>query len=78
MTENAVARLKCVSQDAAENLAKECNEAPGAGPSNTVAVDGDTLVITYFDKRWPLDIADFASIKGIATDSEAARVMACL
>jgi len=78
VTENCVVRLKCVNQDAARNLLKECDEASGAGPSNTVELDGDTLVITYFDKRWPLDIADFASVRGLATDREAARVMSCL
>ena len=78
MTENSVVRLKCLSPELAGVLVKECQGVSDAGPSNTAELDGDTVVIRYFDKRWPLDIADFAAMRGIASDGEAARVMSCL
>lgn len=41
-------------------------------------LDGSTVVIAYADKRWPLDIADWAGEEGLASDSDSAKVIACL
>jgi hypothetical protein len=71
-------RLTCLSPaDAAMVVAEHANYF-GAGPSNTVRQDAADVVIDYFDKRWPLDIADWAGEQGHATDTEAARVIAQL
>ncbi|NEA42719.1 hypothetical protein [Streptomyces sp. SID11385] len=34
------------------------------------------VVADYFDKRWPLDIAEWASDQGHASDAHAARALA--
>lgn len=71
-------RLTChTSADAAAVVAEHADYF-GAGPSNTVRQDGNHVVIGYFDKRWPLDIAEWAAEQGHATDTDAARVIADL
>jgi hypothetical protein len=71
-------RLTCHTPGDAEMVIAEHADYFGAGPSNTVRQDGADVVITYFDKRWPLDIADWAGEQGHASDSAAARVIAQL
>lgn len=71
-------RLTCISPEAAAAVVQEHDDYFGAGPSNTVRQDGTHVVIGYFDKRWPLDIADWAGEQGHASDSDAARVIAQL
>lgn len=73
-----IARLQCVSPEAAEAVVEEHADYFGAGPSNTVEQDGDVVVIGFYDKRWPLDIAEWAAEQGHAHDNDAARVMAAL
>ena len=68
-------RLTCLSEENAAAVVAEHADYFGAGPSNTVRQDGNAVVIDYFDKRWPLDIADWASEQGHASDSAAARVI---
>jgi hypothetical protein len=72
------ARLACLSEDAAAAVVAEHADYFGAGPSNTVRQDGAVVVIDYFDKRWPLDIAEWAAEQGHASDSAAAGVIAGL
>lgn len=68
-------RLTCLSEESAAAVVGEHVDYVGAGPGNTVRQDGPVVVIDYFDKRWPLDIADWASEQGHASDAEAARVI---
>lgn len=68
-------RLECLNQDAAEAVYLEHRDYFGAGKSNTVELEGQTVVIGFFDKRWPVDIAEYAAEQGYATDAEAARVI---
>lgn len=67
--------LKCVSREAAEAVHLEHKDYFGAGKSNNVELDGENVVIEFFDKRWPVDIAEYAAEQGFASDSEAARVI---
>jgi hypothetical protein len=71
-------RLICISPAAAAAVVDEHADYFGAGPSNTVRQDGAHVVIDYFDKRWPLDISEWAAEQGHASDSAAAVVIAGL
>ncbi|MGW7495395.1 hypothetical protein ACWGKA_13985 [Streptomyces luteogriseus] len=71
-------RLVCLSETSAAAVVDEHADYFGAGTSNTVRQDGSHVVIDYFDKRWPLDIADWAAEQGHASDSAAAAVIAQL
>ena len=71
-------RLTCHTHDNAAAVVAEHADYFGAGPSNTIRQDGADVVIDYFDKRWPLDIAQWAGEQGHASDSAAARVIAAL
>ncbi|MFE5140381.1 hypothetical protein ACFRDV_22335 [Streptomyces fagopyri] len=69
-------RLTCISPEAAAAVVAEANR-PGDS-DHTVTQDGDQVVIGYFDKRYPLDIADWAGLNGHASDDAAAAVIAAL
>lgn len=71
-------RLTCLDEKAAEAVVSEHADYFGAGASNTVRQDGLVVVIDYFDKRWPLDIAEWAAEQGHATDAAATAVIAQL
>jgi hypothetical protein len=71
-------RLTCISDAAAAAVVAEHDDYFGAGASNTVRQDGAQVVIDYFDKRWPLDIAEWAHEMGHAHDADAGRVIAAL
>ncbi|SFK74260.1 hypothetical protein [Streptomyces pini] len=75
---NHTTRLACLSPESAAAVVDEHDAYFGAGPSNTVRQDGNEVVIDYFDKRWPLDVAEWAAEQGHATDSAAAAVIAAL
>lgn len=68
-------RLTCLTPEAAAAVVDEHADYFGAGASNTVRQDGAVVVIDYFDKRWPLDIAEWAGEMGHASDTAAALVM---
>lgn len=70
--------LRCVDAESARRVVGEFPNRDRGGDLNTMAVDGDTVVITYVDKMWPYDIADWAGGMGLASDSDSARVFACL
>jgi hypothetical protein len=72
------ATLVCLTPGDAEEVVNEHADYFGAGPSNTVRQQDNTVVIDYFDKRWPLDVAEWAAEQGPASDSAAARVIASL
>ncbi|TDD31669.1 hypothetical protein E1287_25755 [Actinomadura sp. KC06] len=71
-------RLTCLTEAAAAAVVAEHADYFGAGPSNTVRQDGATVVIDYFDKRWPLDVAEWAFEQGHAAEAEAASVIGAL
>lgn len=71
-------RLTCLTPANAAAVVTEHADYFGAGPSNTVHQGGTDVVINYFDKRWPLDIAEWAAEQDHASDSAAARAIASL
>lgn len=70
--------LRCLDTEAAQRVVNEFPNRDRGGVSNTMSAAGATVVITYVDKRWPLDIADWAGEEGLASDSASARVIACI
>jgi hypothetical protein len=69
-------RLTCLTPEDAAAVVTE-----GTRPDDTVHTvrqDGTDVVIGYLDKRWPLDVADWAGANGHASDEAAARVIAGL
>ncbi|MFB9880804.1 hypothetical protein ACFFMN_22880 [Planobispora siamensis] len=70
----------CLSEQDAAAVAAKVAEYVGdrAGPDHTVVADGHAVEITYFDKRFPLDVADMAAEEQHASDDAAARVIASL
>lgn len=71
-------RLRCLSEEAAQEVVDRCQAAPRPGRHNRARRDGDSVIITYANKLWPYNIAEMAKELGLASDSEAARVLACL
>ncbi|MDX3074599.1 hypothetical protein [Streptomyces sp. MI02-7b] len=69
-------RLTCLSPADAAAVVTE-GTRPG-DTVHTVRQEGAVVVIGYQDKRWPLDVADWAGENGHASDSAAARVIAQL
>jgi hypothetical protein len=69
-------RLTCLSPEDAAAVTEEATRL--GDTTHTVRRDGSQVVIGYFDKRWPLDVADWAGENGHASDSAAARVIAQL
>ncbi|MFI1371310.1 hypothetical protein ACH4UY_04770 [Streptomyces longwoodensis] len=69
-------RLTCLSPEDAAAVVQEATR-PG-DTTHTVRQEDDVVVIGYVDKRWPLDVADWAGENGHASDSAAARVIAGL
>jgi hypothetical protein len=69
-------RLTCLSPEHAAAVVEEATR-PG-DTVHTVRQEGAVVVIGYFDKRWPLDVADWAGENGHASDSAAACVIAGL
>ena len=67
-------RLTCVTSEAASAVAAE-TDRPG---TNRAAASGQYVLIAYTDKRYPLDIAEWAVVNQYAHDSAAAAVIAGL
>jgi hypothetical protein len=72
----AETRLACLSPADAAAVVAEATR-PG-DPDHTVRQDGGTVVIGYYDLRWPMDVADWAFEHGHAHDDDAAAVIAGL
>ena len=70
--------LKCLDAESAQRVVNEFPARRRGGATNTMAVDGDTVVITYSHKKWPHDIADWAGEMKLASDSNSAKVIECL
>jgi hypothetical protein len=69
------ATLQCLSATSARTVAEE---ASGHDPDHYARADGTAVVLTYFDKRYPLDVAEWAFEHGHADDPSAAAVIAGL
>jgi len=68
-------RLECVSPEAARKVAAEA-DAPSQ--DHRARADGSMVVLSYSDKRYPLNVADWAFQAGHASDRAAADVIASL
>jgi hypothetical protein len=68
----AEARLQCLSPESAEAVA---TEADRPGQEHRARAEGSTVVLTYFDKRYPMDVAEWAFEHGHADDPAAAAVI---
>ena len=68
--------LTCVSPEAAQAVAAEANK--GGDPAHWAIADGSAVTLTYYDKRYPYDVAEWAHENGHAEDAEAAATIASL
>ena len=66
------ARLQCLSPESARAVA---DAAGGLEPNHHARADGSTVVLAYFDKRYPLNVAEWAFEHGHAGDSSAGAVI---
>jgi hypothetical protein len=68
---HSVARLVCVTDEAAKAVVREADRP---GTQRTVAF-GRTAYLSYFDKRYPLDVAEWAFNNGHCDDSAAGDII---
>lgn len=68
--------LTCLSAEDARIVAAEADDT--GDPDHRARQDGDDVIITFFDKRYPLDVADWAFQAGHANDADAASTIARL
>ena len=66
-------RLACLSADAATAVAQEADRPDDA--SHGARADGSDVVLTYYDKRYPLDVAGWAADAGFASDAAAGAMI---
>jgi len=71
-----IATLNCVSPESAATVTAEAARAEH--DTHTARQDGRRVLLTYFDRRYPLDIASWAFEHGHASDAEAANTIAAL
>ena len=65
-------RLQCLSPESARAVAAEA-DLPGR--NHRARAEGSVVVLTYFDKRYPLDVATWAFEHGHAEDSAAGALI---
>jgi hypothetical protein len=70
-----VTRLECLSPASAQAVAEEADMPE---QNHRARADGASVVLTYIDKRYPLDVAGWAFENGHADDPSAAAVIAGL
>ena len=75
MPDTPTARLECVSHESAQKVAAEADKP---SQNHRARAEGSAVVMTYLDKRYPLDVADWAFQNGHASDEAAANVIARL
>jgi hypothetical protein len=68
-------RLQCLSAASAQAVAAEADRPD---VSHRARADGTAVVLTYFDKRYPLDVADWAFGNGHADDDSASATIGAL
>jgi len=71
-----IAVLDCGTPGDAAKVTAEA-QRPG-DPDHTARQEGSRVIITYRDKRYPLDVASWAFENGHASDAAAANVIARL
>lgn len=71
----AETRLQCLSAESARAVAEEADTDDA---SHHAWAEGSTVALTYFDKRYPLDVAEWAFNNGHCDDSAAGDVIAGL
>ena len=71
----AEARLECMSAESARVVVAEADRPD---VNHRAVTEGREVVLTYFDKRYPLDVADWAFEHGHADDDAASAVIAGL
>jgi hypothetical protein len=69
------ARLVCLSPEAAKTVAAEADKPE---QNHRAIAEGSVVLLTYSDKRYPLDVADWAFENGHADDASASAVIASL
>lgn len=67
----SVARLDCLTPAAARAVVAEADR-PG---TNRATAFGDVVFLSYFDKRYPLDVAGWAADHGHASDAAAGKTI---
>jgi hypothetical protein len=67
--------LRCLSTDSALAVARE---ADLPDQQHRARAEGTTVMLSYFDKRYPLNVAGWAFDRGHASDAAAADVIASL
>ena len=68
----ASTRLQCLSPESAQAVAAEADRP---GQDHRASAEGSTVVLDYFDKRYPLNVAEWAFERGYAEDTAAAAVI---
>jgi len=68
----ADARLQCLSPEAARAVAAEADLPE---QNHRARAEGSVVVLTYIDKRYPLNVAEWAFEHGHAGDSSAGAVI---
>lgn len=71
--QQGTAKLTCVTAASAAIVAAEAARA--GDQCHTARQDGNNVILAYLDKRYPLDVADWAQQNGHASDAEAAAVI---
>lgn len=68
-------RLQCLSPEAAQTVAADWDRPD---QNHRARAEGSSVILAYFDKRYPLHVADWAYQNGHADDGAASRVIAVL
>jgi hypothetical protein len=68
---HSVARLDCISDSAARAVAREADR-PGA---HRAVAFGSRVFISWFDKRYPMDVAEWAFENGYCDDDSAGSLI---
>lgn len=70
-----VVTLRCLSPQHARKVAAGCDEGDG---SHVATASGSDVVLSYYDKCYPRDVAGWAYSAGHCDDDAAAEVIASL
>lgn len=72
----ATVELTCITPQAASIVAAEADRP--SDEFHSARAEGNRVIITYYDKRYPLDVAEWALALDCARDEDAATVIASL
>lgn len=65
-------RLECLSGESALAVAAEADLPE---QRHRARADGTAVILTYFDKRYPLNVAQWAQANGHASDTAAGQLI---